>query len=403
MNPASRSFNPTPSESFTFQSSASVPFYSFSTSKLAPNDTSFSECLLQRHDPAKGSIISIMSHEIEPLSRRLPPQDGLVTLLYPKAAAMMAVDTKANPVSHSQAASNAKGKNRISRQLSTNTTQKCVVEAAEKECSRLLWDNEKKRYHLWHPGLNKGRGQSFAISIEGTVGFDIPGARGEIKISTSVEGKGQLTLASLEFGTAMLLVDTSASREVDSYYIVDVAVASLLAVALVEGRRLRQEGNGRAPLASGSGQARHAGMGGHAAFPPQPLSPVWSVHSLTSVQSPGFAPNRVQSPGLPPNGMRSPGLPGPPHHPPQQRMSYIQPTHANSSVVGLPPSNASRNSTLPSIQKSPEVTEREDLPKAAKGILGALKMVVTGVAVAASACAAVVVSISTGCGGKKRR
>lgn len=47
------------------------------------------------------------------------------------------------------------------------------------------------------------------------------------------------TLAELDFGRSVLLIDTCATATIPSAYILDVAVATVLTVAVVESRRLR--------------------------------------------------------------------------------------------------------------------------------------------------------------------
>lgn len=239
INPASGSFVPVIGESFTFGPSKDQPFYDFQTLKPNSYSTEFSECHIRRRDPRKGTIIPVMSFNLEPASRRDSPQDGLITTLYPKIAAMMALDSAA--------------------QLHTSSTGdmealriSAVREAARKEECKLFWDHDSQRYYLLHPGLkssssnnnsNKGdgdEGQRFVIIPEtpaAGVGFDVPGARGTIRLMDTTPANN--TLLSLEFGTATLLIDTAATTKIPSFYMVDIAVSALIAVALVEGRKAR--------------------------------------------------------------------------------------------------------------------------------------------------------------------
>ncbi|KAI9766431.1 MAG: hypothetical protein M1840_006538 [Geoglossum simile] len=227
VDPASGSFTPTQSEAFSFGPSREEPFYDFQTLKENSFDAAYSEVIVRRHDPVKRSIIPVITLDLEPPSRRLPPEDGLITLIYPKAAAMMALDATASRVKNSN----------VEPSDAEAMARDAVRMAAAKECCKLLWDNEKGRYHLWHPGLNKGNGQSFAIRIDGDIGFDINCARGTVQLLNP--SKEDSPLCSLEFGTSSLLIDTAAFTQIESFYIIDVAVTAIVTVALVEGRRRR--------------------------------------------------------------------------------------------------------------------------------------------------------------------
>ncbi|KAI9678756.1 MAG: hypothetical protein M1817_005813 [Caeruleum heppii] len=219
-----RAFTPTANESYTFGSSSTQPFFDLQTLKSNDLDASFSECNIRRHDPCKGAVIPVMTMMLEPPSRRAPPEDGLITQLYPKLAAMMALDqvhsTQGLPISGTDPETEA---------------QKVVERAAQRECCRLYWDADSSRYYLLHPGLEK----RFIIETDGVAGFDVPGARGIIKLT---ESKTEEILAGLDVGTATLSVNTAATAKIPSLYMVDLAVSAVLVVALVEGRRLRADG-----------------------------------------------------------------------------------------------------------------------------------------------------------------
>ena len=155
---------------------------------------------------------------LQPPSRQLPPCDGLIAEIYPKTAALMALEDAKSIASEAEAAN-------------------FIRKASEKETCRLLWNHEKQKYHLYHPSLNGSKGQSFVIHFEGgTAGFDVGDAKGTIRLVNVASGEN---LAALEFGTATLLVNTSATAKLESLYIVDVAVTAILLVAIVEGRRVR--------------------------------------------------------------------------------------------------------------------------------------------------------------------
>jgi hypothetical protein len=141
----------------------------------------------------------------------------------------MALDATASEVKHRN----------VDPSNAETLAREAVRKAAEKECCKLFWDSEKERYYLFHPGLNKGKGQSFSIRIDGEIGFDVNSARGTVQLLNPA--KEDSPLVSLEFSTESLLIDTAGLATVDSFYIVDVAVTAIVTVALVEGRRMRSK------------------------------------------------------------------------------------------------------------------------------------------------------------------
>ena len=221
---SSNKFNPTENEAFTFGASKTQPFYDLQTLRTNSFDESFSECDIRRHDPRTGAVIPIMTIGL-PASPD-PPRDGLITTLYPKIAAMMALD-RAQSVSASR-----------SGPPSEEAKSRMISLATARETCRLAWDADSGLYFLLHPGLRKGAGQRFAVLIDGAAGFDVPGARGTIRI---VEHESQQTLVALECGSNTLLIDTTATSSIDSLYIVDICVCTVLAVGIMEGRRLRKQ------------------------------------------------------------------------------------------------------------------------------------------------------------------
>ncbi|KAI9811298.1 MAG: hypothetical protein M1832_000912 [Thelocarpon impressellum] len=229
VNPASGEFKPTENEAFSFGSSKGQAYYDMQTLRASAVDKTFSECDIRRHDPRTGAIIPVMTLNLPSTIEH--PQDGLVTLLYPKIAAMMALDGAQSQAPTAPA-------------LPEATASDVVSRAAARETCRLAWDADSAAYYLLHPGLRGGAGQRFMMLIEGTAGFDVPGARGTIRV---VEAETQRTLVSLECGSCTLLVDTRATGSVESFYIIDVCVSAVVAVAIVEGRRLRAQA-GKEPL-----------------------------------------------------------------------------------------------------------------------------------------------------------
>ncbi|KAI9809534.1 MAG: hypothetical protein M1826_003826 [Phylliscum demangeonii] len=261
INPTTGVFVPTPGEAFTFGPSQEQPFYDFQTIKPHHDhlDPEYSECHIRRRDPTRGTIVPVVTFTLEPAARRTSPQDGLVTDIYPKIAAMMALDGAARLNQHQQQQRQQPHQHHSPSDASSERISDdaaALRRAAQRETCKLFWDHDSRRYYLLHPGLNHGRGQRFVVlmtdprgasidacgssppSVPSTaaVGFDVARARGTIRL---VHGTSHATLASLEFGTGAVLIDTRATAAVPSFYMVDIAVSALIAVALLEGRNAR--------------------------------------------------------------------------------------------------------------------------------------------------------------------
>ncbi|KZF19708.1 hypothetical protein L228DRAFT_250780 [Xylona heveae TC161] len=228
-----------PNESLVFESAEGRAFYDLQTfsnpSSSCPDGESgsnlFSEVTIRRRHPHRNITVPICMLNLEHPSRRLPPNDGLVTLIYPKLAAMMALDSidgRASAVSSPNPTS-------LSSNNSHRIASLALSKNAEKECCRLYWDADTNCYMLVHPTLNGGLPVAFPIdTINGDAGFNVAGT-GTIRL---LSPDRQLTLSSLDFGNHTLTVDTVALANIPSLYIVDVVVTAIFAVALVEGRRL---------------------------------------------------------------------------------------------------------------------------------------------------------------------
>lgn len=206
-----------------------TPIYNLSSTTktfyhMRVNPTSASAYItLSRHDPSKpfkerdpnadakspGGILAALRepernktwHEVvnttlEEESRRLPPEDGLVALIYPCAATKMALD-KPGDIS--------------------------AVMTAERECARLVWDEDSKNYFLVHPAL----ATPFCITVEKNQAWS--------RIEYTLEHIGSPQhLAKLTrdgTGEGYMELDTLVAGRVDSFYILDVAVCALLIVA----------------------------------------------------------------------------------------------------------------------------------------------------------------------------
>ncbi|KAL7272490.1 hypothetical protein RUND412_004699 [Rhizina undulata] len=213
-------------EHFTFGTNPQSPFYSIKALPESPYDTNYNELLVTRRHPSTGQDASMVTMALEPPSRRISPGgDGLVTLIYPKLAVLHAMEASAATRSETETWSSK----------DPGSLVKDAVRQAEKECCRLVWSKEKGRYYLYHPGVSDA-GNVYLLDIEGEVGFDNLSSKGKIKL-INVDTNELMT--AVDFSRNLLFINTTATSRIPSRYIIDVAVATVLAVATVEGRRIR--------------------------------------------------------------------------------------------------------------------------------------------------------------------
>ncbi|KAI2638514.1 hypothetical protein GGS21DRAFT_443968 [Xylaria nigripes] len=214
---------------YTLISSTQQPFYHM---RIDPTSAS-AYVTLSRHDPSKPckdkdpgeasrnstGILSALREAdgkkpwqealattLEEPSRRLPPNDGLVALLYPSPAAKMAIERP-----HDDAA----------------------VATAENECARLVWDEDSKNYFLVHPAV----ATPFCVTIERSPAW----SRTEYAIEhlESPQHLGRLTRDGT--GEGWLEIDTLVASHLESHYILDVATAALMLVAHLDEKNVLVE------------------------------------------------------------------------------------------------------------------------------------------------------------------
>lgn len=208
-------------------SSATQPFYNL---RIDPTSAS-AYVTLTRHDPNKpykapkpeasssaSSIISgVVGHNsngsgskvtdtkhwqesltttLEEESRRHPPNDGLVALLMPTPATKMAIERSQDPAS---------------------------VMLAERECARLVWDEDSSHHFLVHPAL----ATPFCVTIERSPSW----SRVEYTLEHNESPQHLAKLTRDGTGGGWLEIDTGIASKIESYFIVDVAVTALLLVA----------------------------------------------------------------------------------------------------------------------------------------------------------------------------
>ncbi|KAL0935258.1 uncharacterized protein CTRU02_209849 [Colletotrichum truncatum] len=215
-------------------SSTSQPFYSL---RLDPTSAS-AYVTVNRHDPNKiykapsptasssaSSILSgvvghkdngkgaenkhwqeVLATTLEEESRKHPPNDGLVALLYPQAAAKMALD---------------------------RADDMTAVVTAETECARLVWDDDTSSHFLVHPAL----ATPFCVTIERSPAW----SRVEYTLEHHESPQHLAKLTRDGTGGGWLEVDTAIASKIDSFFIVDVAVTALLLVAAGDEKNFKVE------------------------------------------------------------------------------------------------------------------------------------------------------------------
>jgi hypothetical protein len=199
-------------------SSATQPFY---TIRLDPTSAS-AQVTVKRHDPNKGakrfstprgnsspgsdSGNEVLRTTLEETIRRYPPNDGLVALLYPKAASDRVIEL-------------ADGQNQRA-----DIDQ--VIATAEYECGRLVWDEDSKKYYLVHPAVST----PFVITISSSPAW----SKVEYVLEHEQSPRNMVRLVRDGAGSGIMEVDTGVAAKIDCYYIMDVAVCAVLLVAITE-------------------------------------------------------------------------------------------------------------------------------------------------------------------------
>ncbi|CBY00056.1 hypothetical protein IAQ61_002740 [Plenodomus lingam] len=169
----------------TFGTTPSLPFYSLAQSNLAAGHevpSILNELLIQRHHPTQPRVLPIAHLDlIAPPSLDTdlfdPEQQETTTLLttiYPKLAALQALDAAANSPAASRIALSDPGAQSPAAQ---RLAEDVLAGTAQRECCALAWTKDDPQqqanpwaqhlpsegsYHLHHPTLG-----SFPISIEG--------------------------------------------------------------------------------------------------------------------------------------------------------------------------------------------------------------------------------------------
>jgi hypothetical protein len=231
-----------------------LPFYTLET--FDTNELSIS----RTHPRKPTKTVPILLLPLEPIQRRQPPNDGLVTYIFPKLAAMLAIDQ-----STALAA-----KHRLAPSEREEMESDAVERAAAQEASHLRWNERCRRYELAHPAIGRDPEKSpqFASPIPAeqpvfhiTVTSD--GLRSplsttsappvilvtnpnssaparssspaELRMSTLPVSDTEEPLASLDFETMTMHISAlQILRAAPSLYAVDSVVAAILAVAVAD-------------------------------------------------------------------------------------------------------------------------------------------------------------------------
>lgn len=138
----------------------------------------------------------VLSTTMEEEARRHQPNDGLVALLMPTPATKVAID-RANDQS--------------------------AIMMAERECARLVWDDDSGSHFLVHPAL----ATPFCVTIERSPAW----SRVEYTLEHHESPKHLAKLTRDATGGGWLELDTGLASKIESFYIVDVAVTALMLVA----------------------------------------------------------------------------------------------------------------------------------------------------------------------------
>lgn len=139
---------------------------------------------------------------LEEESRQHPPNDGLVATLMPTPATKMALE-KANDPS--------------------------AVFIAERECGRLVWDEDSGNHFLVHPAL----ATPFCVTVERSPAW----SRVEYTLEHHESPQHIAKLTRDGTGGGWLELDTGIASKIESFYLVDVAVTALLLVAAADERK----------------------------------------------------------------------------------------------------------------------------------------------------------------------
>ncbi|RMZ86445.1 hypothetical protein DV736_g6329, partial [Chaetothyriales sp. CBS 134916] len=247
---------------FTFGADPQYPFYTLSTFDTA-------EISVKKTSPKKRTEVQdVIMSSIEPPARRLPPHDGLVTFIFPKMAAMLALNQSALLAKAHGLASVDKDE----------VEEAAVRRAAQQEACNLRWNETWKRYELEHPAIaRRAQDPNFIMSptspqlnavekpvlhisvSSNSTGGPVsaasspvilltnphktssptssagPGLINGIRLSTLPQSDTDSPLASLNLGNLTLSIDADQILSLmPSLFAIDSVISAILAVAVAD-------------------------------------------------------------------------------------------------------------------------------------------------------------------------
>ena len=243
---------------FNFGSTPTQPFYTLET-----YDT-HELCISRTHPRKPTKNIPILLLSIEAAGRRLPPNDGLVTFIFPKLAAMLAIDQSTQLAAQ----------HHLAPTLRDEMQADAVQRAAAQEACHLKWNENERRYELAHPAIGRDPNEeinpdpspptpdesekpvlhitvsSHALASPMSVSAappvilvtnpnrsssSQPSAPAELRMSTVPLHDAEEPLASLDFGSMILHVSAAQILELmPSLYAIDSIVSAIFAVAVAD-------------------------------------------------------------------------------------------------------------------------------------------------------------------------
>ncbi|KAL4907986.1 hypothetical protein BDW74DRAFT_148353 [Aspergillus multicolor] len=218
------------------------PFYTMQT-------YSTNEISITRGNPSiPNNSIPIMMLQLEDRRRREPPNDGLISHLFSRLAAMLAIDQ----------ATELSRQHQLSPPDAAKVETNALKRAAALESCKLSWNAMKRIYELRHPSLNRnmgalhisvsmptsqvqGRPQAPTILVTAPILNNLNDVAAVASPRTSTlplsgtESDSDETLASLDIRTMTLSISAAAiNNSIPSLYAIDSVVAAILAVAVAD-------------------------------------------------------------------------------------------------------------------------------------------------------------------------
>ncbi len=149
----------------------------------------------------KDEGLEVLTTALEEEARKHSPNDGLVALLCPAAAASVAL-----------------------KMASEAQSEEGLRAAADFEVGRLVWDDDTSKYYLTHPSLTA----PFHVDINSSPAW----SRVEYALEHPLIPRNLVKLVRDGSGGGWLEIDTGVAGRIESYYLVDVAVCAILIVAI---------------------------------------------------------------------------------------------------------------------------------------------------------------------------